>query len=363
MNAARHDPRDNNFNLLRLALAITVLFGHAFEMACDGRTCEPFARFTHTNLSLGEVAVEGFFLISGYLILASWMHAPRLGIYLRKRLLRIVPGYAVAAILSTVVVGLAVTHSFQYFRHLTLRYYASLLMLDSPLAGSVFPGKAWDYVNGSLWTIKYEFRCYLLVAVLGMAGLLRRRAWWMLLTLATCIVGFSPALQQHLLYHHWLLVLGNPIAIYRLLPPFMLGGCFYLLRKQIPRSGKLALASALVLSPLLFLNATVVPALATLGAYLLLYFAYSHIRALDSFKHAPDLSYGIYLYGWPVEALWTWFLHMPPLLTFVASLALCVPLAWLSWHLVERPALLLKPKSSVPVPDAVAAAPASVGRG
>ena len=351
MTHAKHTERDNNFNLLRLLLATTVLLGHAYEMAYNDRSHEPFAVFTGTSMSLGDVAVDGFFLISGFLILKSWLHGPRLGVYLAKRVLRIVPGYIVAALLSTLVVGWGVTHSFHYLRQLTWRYPVSLALLDSPITPVFFPQKTWGWVNGSLWTIKYEFRCYLLIAAAGMLGLFRRRWPWLLFTFAGLTIANFPWLEQHLTWHRWLLVLGDPNPMFRLWPAFLCGGCYFLLWKYIPRRPWMFLLVLAFLTPLLFHQQTVEPAWILLGGYLIFYFAFMQIPALNAFKKSADLSYGIYLYGWPVEALWTWYLHTAAWITFLGSLAIVVPLAWLSWHFVERPALEHKPKTSVPLPD------------
>jgi peptidoglycan/LPS O-acetylase OafA/YrhL len=343
--------RDNNFNLIRLVLATVVILGHSYEMAWNGRSHEPFAVLTHTSTSLGDAAVAAFFLISGFLILKSLLQAPQLGTYLRKRLLRIVPGYLVASLLSTVVVGLATWHSLQFFRHLTLRYPASLLLLDSPITPPVFPGKMWDFVDGSLWSIKYEFRCYLLVALVGMAGFFRSRMPLLALTVASLACAFIPAIQQHLVWHRWLLALGDPIPLFRLTAAFLCGGCFFLFWRPIPGNRRLCVFAFACMVPMLFHERTVLPGLLLFGGYVLFCFAFAKIRVLNVFKHAPDLSYGVYLYGWPVQALLTWNLHPQPLVTFVATMAVTVPLAWLSWHVVERPALMLRPKSSVPPPD------------
>jgi len=66
----------------------------------------------------------------------------------------------------------------------------------------------------------------------------------------------------------------------------------------------------------------------------------------------PDISYGIYLYGWPVESLWIWFHRGSPWIAFAASTVICFGLGWLSWHFIERPAFTLKRKATAPLPVA-----------
>ena len=97
--------------------------------------------------------------------------------------------------------------------------------------------------------------------------------------------------------------------MFRLWPAFLCGGCYFLLWKYIPRRPWMFLLVLVFLAPLLFHQRTVEPAWILLGGYLILYFAFMQIPALNGFKKSADLSYGIYLYGWPVEALWTWYLH------------------------------------------------------
>jgi peptidoglycan/LPS O-acetylase OafA/YrhL len=86
------------------------------------------------------------------------------------------------------------------------------------------------------------------------------------------------------------------------------------------------------------------------GAYLMFYLGQMHLPWLAGMAKLPDISYGIYLYGWPVESLWIWFHRGSPWVAFLGSAALCFPLGWLSWHFVERPALALKRRPTAPLP-------------
>src|SRR5205823_2326115 len=81
-----------------------VIFGHSFELPFGDRSHEPLTRVFGT-LSCGELAVAGFLILSGYLISSAWVRTPQLAPYLRNRLLRIGPGFAVAFVLSVLVAG------------------------------------------------------------------------------------------------------------------------------------------------------------------------------------------------------------------------------------------------------------------
>ena len=88
--------RNNNFDLLRLALAILVIFSHSYQLVTGGETAEPLHAATRGQLSSGLLAVGWFFAISGYLITQSWENSRTLWSYLKKRVYRIYPGFIVA---------------------------------------------------------------------------------------------------------------------------------------------------------------------------------------------------------------------------------------------------------------------------
>ena len=85
--------RENNFNFLRYGLAILVLFAHSYPLSTGQEFRYPNGS---TAPGLGWLAVNGFFAISGFLITGSWIASRSAGDFLRKRVLRIYPGYLVA---------------------------------------------------------------------------------------------------------------------------------------------------------------------------------------------------------------------------------------------------------------------------
>ena len=91
-------------------------------------------------------------------------------------------------------------------------------------------------------------------------------------------------------------------------------------------------------------------AMVVFGGYLMFYLGQMHLSWLEAMSRLPDISYGIYLYGWPVESLWIWFHRGSPWIAFLGSTIICFALGWLSWHFVERPALALKGKPTAKLP-------------
>ncbi len=352
-------PRTRNvsFDLLRLLFACMVLLAHAPELTDGSDAREPLNHLLHAPLTFGLVGIHGFFLLSGYLIVRSWLGAPVLLDFLQKRLLRIVPGYAVAVALSVGIVGFVAPGMPRWFQHLPSGHFMlSVMVLSAPLTPPVFPRLHTAGVNGSLWTITYEFRCYLLVALFGVTGLLRRLpSVWLVLTACALAVNVDLFLAVRLAWHGPLLLLGDPYRVFQLSLPFLLGGCYALYRDRLPFRVVPAVLAAVAGIACLYLPWARDPHhdLASSGvllcaAYLLFGLAHLPWPVPTPLRRMPDISYGTYLYGWPIECLWISFVGGSPWITFLVATPASLAMGWLSWTLVERPALRLKRRPTAP---------------
>jgi peptidoglycan/LPS O-acetylase OafA/YrhL len=351
--AVRRPPgRNHQFDLLRILFATLVLLSHAPEVTDGNRSRELLHRLTGAPITFGMLAVDGFFVLSGYLIVQSWLVTPELLDFLRKRVLRIVPGYLVAVALSTLAVGLLAPGVSHFFRHLDVHFLVSIVLLTSPATPPVFPGQWYSVVNGAMYTIAYEFRCYLLVALLGLCGLLRRP----LLVLIAALVFLSSLLYMEPFERmHWPrhveALIGLPSLVFQLTAAYLVGVCFHLFRERVTFRPLLALAAvALFAAVIVFAPGRAQLALVLCGSYLTFYFGQMRLPSLSAMDKIPDISYGVYLYGSPVECLWIWFHRGSPWVTFFASTIICFGLGWLSWHFIERPALTLKRRASAKLP-------------
>lgn len=261
--------RSNNFNLLRLVFAALVLLAHAPELA-DGDGRRELLTRVFGTLSLGEVAVAGFFLLSGCLIVQSWRRTPDLLDFLKKRVLRIYPGFIAASLVSALVVGPLGVSAPHYFAQFSVPHFLkAMLLLRIPAVPPVFAGSHYPEVNGSMWTIAIEFRCYLLVAAFGVAGLLWRRGVWLALTGAALLLSLLPEIVARIQFPGGHLLLGDSNALARLLPFFCVGGCFALFRERIQLKPLWALLAAGALLACMFNYKLARFGLATFGAYLL----------------------------------------------------------------------------------------------
>lgn len=336
----------DNFAFLRLFAAFLVLVSHQ-----NGLT----GRFEYTFFGLHSFAGLGvviFFSISGFLVAQSWDADPHVGRFAARRLLRVWPGYAANIVLTAIVVGPLVTDlTLQaYFRHpVFLDYFRNLWFQMRGALPARFDHSALPIaVNGSLWTIPLELKCYVVLAVLGASGLLARR--WVPIALAAML---------SLAYAGWQLRGGVWEAALKLniegLYFIEFGACFLTgvaFHKAWPFiSGHRLLVIGLlcgVLAPLAWMAGRpilwmllTVPALAVV-------FGKSCWPIVSRFDRLGDLSYGVYLYAFPVQQTIIWGLTgrmhwWPRLFLTVAVTLLC---AYLSWHLIEKRALRLKPRAA-----------------
>ena len=351
---------DNNFDFLRLFWAVLVLFSHCFALRQGGNSREPLAVLTNGQTTFGSLAVDAFFVISGFLITQSWLRSKGIADYLRKRALRIYPGFLVAALFCAVIVGPLASDSVAAYLHgfhlkVAARFVWSVLTLSQLMLPPVFMHlPSHGEINGSLWTIRYEFWCYLLVGALGMLGMLKRREAIAGLFLAVLLLHTAQewsypgigqgndVLKAGLLHGLEIPLLGNLDRWPRLLAFYLAGAVCFLYRERIPRSPRLAVASVLLLALCVRwgLNAM----LPLCGTYLLLYAAGSPHHIGKALTRRADLSYGIYLYAYPVQQLLIQYLgvQINPFVLFVLAVPTVAAIAWLSWILVEKPALLRK---------------------
>jgi peptidoglycan/LPS O-acetylase OafA/YrhL len=323
--------RQNNFNLVRLLLALSVLLSHAPEIIDGDRSREILTRIFE-SLSFGELAVDGFFLLSGYLIVQSWESQPRAWPFLKKRLLRIYPGFIVATLVCAFIVGPLGAVPKTYFAELDVPFLlVNMLVLQKPAVPDVFAGLHHEGINNSMWSISAEFVCYLGVLALGVTGALGRRKTWLALTILAFAIGATARLAD------------VTIPGVRLAMLFLSGGAYYLYRDKIRMDGRMALGAAAVVILCLFSWRVSELAVASLGGYVLIYAAGKRSAWLMQFNRLPDVSYGTYLYGWPIQKLLVWYIPtISPWQLFVLSAPCALLAGAISWILVEEPALRFK---------------------
>lgn len=327
--------RANNFDTLRCGAAVAVLFSHAFAVSEGEAAPQPLALLSGGQTDLGSVAVLIFFVISGYLITQSYDRSPYMWRFLKARMLRIFPGLLLTVCFAAAVLGPAVTSMpiAAYFNDPATASYVprnmSLVRMQSGLPGVFADNPIPDRVNNSLWTLQYEFLMYLVILALGATGLLNRYI------VVVLWIGCAALCSRWIggFYTHFAL-------------PFLSGSVLYLWRDRLPLDWRLAVLSALPLAAALVWGRFTL-AFVTCGAYLVIFLAVARTVRMPNLARYGDMSYGIYIFAFPIQQVvadaldqavtWYWDVAI--------SLPVVLLLAWLSWHLVEQPALSLRRSS------------------
>ena len=322
--------RNNNFDFIRFAAAAVVIWAHSYPLAGNPM---PFG-ILPGGYDIGRAAVTVFFGISGLLISKSYLQTESVLDFAVARFMRVMPGLIVMLMLTVCIVGPIVTTlpMTTYFQQeqpwdyiagnialTNIRYYLPGVFLDNPFKAAV---------NGSLWTLPFEIRCYVGVLVVGLCG---------------CLQGWKVAIFLILYTAAYIAMRGDwygpPPAWDELSLPFVVGGGFYVFRNKIPLNGAVLCASMLVTwmcwrSPVareLFVMTLI---------YGTLLLAAAPVPALRRFGRYGDFSYGLYIYGFLAEQTmahyWT---GITPALLAMTTLAVTLPCAILSWRFVEKPTL------------------------
>lgn len=343
---------DNAFNAVRLIAAAAVILSHSYALLRGELVGEPL--YGLTPYTVGQHAVTVFFALSGLMLARSWDRNPDILRFARARLLRIYPALIACGVVTAFLIGALAT------RLPLADYFASRQTLAYPaLVGAFFNGAGLPEVfatgpqpgavNYSLWTIKYELAAYVVFAVAAVLGLAGRRVL-VLFAVAALVVA--------------VVVLERIEPVGRLAPAvpagrfflaFALGAAAYAWRERLPL--RLDLLAGLTLAA--FAVQAVLPnvaeaAFVTLASYGALVFGSLRARGPAALAARHDVSYGLYLYGWPVQQLILPHADWHPLTHAAAATAIALVFAALSWFLVEKPALTLKRRrpasAAAPVP-------------
>ena len=330
----------NHFNILRLVAAWLVIYGHAWPIT-GSMGGDLIGKFTTIKFA-GAVAVDVFFVVSGFLIAASLQRNSVRG-YLASRALRIVPALVVCVALTVFVLGPLLTTAPDYWRAPgTWRYLwsnATLWRAEFFLPG-VFSTLPQTAVNGSLWTLPVEARLYLLLLAASLLGALNAKRylvpWLLALGGAAAFAWWRAPLPEWLSNDIWCVAF------------FITGTALWLYRDRV-RLSWLPVVALLIACALLRGTTWFVLPYFALVSYGTLWLAFAPTPARMAHH---DLSYGLYLYGWPAAQIVQTFSPGTPWHNVLWATALGLTLAALSWFLVERPALHLKRRFGTRTPEA-----------
>lgn len=347
--------RETNFDLLRLVAASCVLLGHSLLFL------RPSWLEAHPSSWWAQIALDAvdiFFVISGYLVVRSWLRDPHVARYLARRLLRLMPALLVLLPVTLLAGALLTTlPPLTYLRQPGTWAYllnGTLFARVDQLSGVFLHNHYRIAVDQQLWTLPYEFACYLAVVVVAYAGMyLTGRRLRMIVVaislaaLAVLAIGqIGVGWSFHIGSAHVSLGFWGP-DLGRLAGFFIAGVLFSRWERAIP----LRPAPAAICAAVFLLSSQIVwlfPISAVSLVYAVMYFAKGAPPVLSCVTRHGDFSYGIYIYGFFIQQMLAAALEgiRSPMLLFIISWPCTLLVAMASWHLVEKRALRLKPPAT-----------------
>lgn len=350
------DGHRNSLGLVRLIMAAAVIIDHAFPLGGWGEA--PFRGLTREQQSLGGLAVLGFLAVSGYLVTRSAMNIDVVQ-FIWRRFLRIFPGFWLALLAGAFIVGPALWLAYgralgdywgfgpdspiaYLYRNFTLEIgqyqIRDLLVTTTPFGQAGFGGP----INGSIWTLKYEWLCYVMLAGLLAIGVIAKAK--IVVPIITAILLALQALQSVEAGSAASIVpfFGDPWRLnFGLI--FFIGATIALYADKVPFDHRFGIVSSIACLVLLRFGGFN-PLGYILFSYSLLYVAAALPRFFQRVGARNDYSYGVYLYGWVGQQvlafLGVYRLGYVPYV--LLSLLFAFACAIVSWHLVEKHAMKLK---------------------
>jgi len=327
----------NAFDLLRLLLASGVIIAHAYLLG--GYTGHDFLNiFSKGQACLADLCVMGFFVLSGYLITASYQRSGNLVSFIIHRILRIYPGFWVCLLVTGfgftwLISILSNTRAYTFTGHnssFSYFYNNIFTRINQWSVGGVLSKNAYTTsINGSLWSLYPEVQCYLLTLALGWFGLFNKHKSIVLGLFALVLFVFVSKEYFNTDTGPTFLYLSNALMLYA---AYLGGTTLFLFKDYINNDKKLLISVGLATLLLLRFGGFLLLS-PLLISYLLIYFFQSFTV---TFKY--DVSFGVYIYGFPIQqALYLYFGNRLPVLFFILiSLSIALVIGFLSFILVER---------------------------
>lgn len=336
------DGRNNNFNLIRFCAALLVIYIHSYGLLgrIPEKNTEPFAYLIYL---LGNVGVDIFFLVSGFLVTRSFKQRKNIVTFLWARILRIYPALFFALLLTVFGIGVLETNLSirQYILHQDIYKYfvlnLSLVKTELNLPGVFEENYIKNQVNGSLWTLPVEIRLYIYIAILGFCGILSKQQFFHVAIISLYSLSYYfpnniPLISDNSLYYYPSLL-------------FSLGALFYINKSIIPANGYVCLLLLLLLFYVLYFHIEYKAYIYTLSiSYCVFWFAYN-VPILNFFNRLGDYSYGMYIYAFPIQQMIiTHYRTIETNQLFIISVMVSFIPAFMSWHLIEKKVLRYKLK-------------------
>lgn len=323
----------NNFDLLRLIFASMVVVAHCSELSGA-----PALRWIPEVLSQ-RMAVEGFFTMSGCLVVASYERSSSLRQYFEKRARRILPLYWFVLIFGMILGATVSTVPLKEFALSSdvIKYVAAQFTFANflhPTLPGVFTHNLMTAVNGSLWTIKIEVMFYMIVPVIAFLCVKLGR-WQVLSTifLLSCVYRVVCERSQH---DSLAVQLPGQLSF------FVVGAAVYYYFPWIKANTRWVWLTAIAAYiAYLFVGSI---AFRALGISLTTLCCGLFLPPWPGPTKYGDFSYGVYVFHWPIVQMFivAGLFASQPILALALVGAIVAILAVTSWNWIEKPFLRRK---------------------
>lgn len=343
--------RNNNFDILRLICALLVVVSHSYALLGLGDS-EPLLYLTQ-SMAFSAIGLCGFFTISGYLILNSLVTSKNVFSYLVKRFLRIFPGLLACLLLVAIACSFFYSGDNNYWAQKETYSFVwnnlGLYTIQWGIPG-VFENNPMSTVNGSLWTLAHEFTLYLLI--IGLFFVRKHKSVITGLTITALILCMTKNVYfADKFAHTEVLCLG--VNSFSRFAQFFLVGMLLQNRKCFKTdkarliicviSGFLAIG-ILIVHSCIHTSVNLSPFVMLCASLIFIMLGEMYWKSVsDGLKQIGDLSYGTYIYAFPIQQMLIALLpNITPIGLMILTIVSVLPVAFASWHIVEKRALGLK---------------------
>jgi peptidoglycan/LPS O-acetylase OafA/YrhL len=334
--------KNNNFDFLRFLFAILVVISHAYPLSGDNETSQWIYQITNGQMVLASIGLNGFFIISGFFIFHSLQRSTSLYDYYKKRLLRLFPALFILLLITVILAPFVYKGTIPFYYNREVYTYLpnnlSLYNFQSGIKG-IFDKNNYHAINGSLWTIRYEFSLYIALSLLFFfrkkTGVVRIMLF---IAFAVLYVLYNFFLQKFAGFS----VLGmQGLNILNLGAFFVCGSLLAAL--QFENSEHKALLFIAVLIFILAVYFHFYDAIKHLILpIIILLIGFMPLPFFSTFGKYGDMSYGVYIYSFPVQQVLMHLFKLNSYELMISSLIFSILFAYLSWHLIEKKALKYK---------------------
>lgn len=326
---------ENNFDFLRLVFSSAVILSHSFPLT--GKD-EFFASITNGQLGLGSLSVDIFFILSGYLIFTSLKYSKTIKNYIWKRILRLYPALIILMLISLAILpflykGNSIFSEKEYWTYLPNNL--SLYRVQFPINGIFESNPYPKTINGSLWSLSYEFTMYIVLVLLFPF----KKSKYIFYIVLLCFIAsyslyiFKPNFLSKLFNYIYL----DTKELYRLSTYFLAGSLLYFVKFEKFNNLYTRISLLILLLLSLYFTQFKVIAPLTLPVLILLIGTLKTKYISNIGEKFGDISYGVYIYGFLVQQIFMNYLNLNVIELTIYSIIITYFLAYLSWHYVEKP--------------------------